>query len=338
MGWTDPACWGKALVGVVLLVIFGVIETRVAEPMFNLALFRIRAFSAGNLAVLLASLGRGGMMFMLIIWLQGIWLPLHGYSFERTPLWAGVYMLPLTIGFLIAGPASGWLSDRFGARPFATGGMLVAALDFWLLEQLPVDFHYLWFAALLLLMGLALGLFSSPNQSGIMNSLPADQRGAGAGMTTTFQNAAQVLSIGIFFSLMIAGLSSSLPSTMERGLRDEGVPAATASSIAHQPPVGLLFASFLGYNPMGELLKPVQDDMPPAAMRDLTSRSYFPKLMAEPFSDGLRFSFGFAALACLVAAGASWLRGGHYVHPGAHAHAREAIETLDGELAAPAVE
>ena len=149
--------------------------------MFRLGLFRIRAFTAGSIASLLASLGRGGLMFMLIIWLQGIWLPLHGYSFSETPLWAGIYMLPLTVGFLVAGPASGWLSDRFGARPFATGGMLLAALAFFLLELLPVDFDYRAFAALLLLIGLAMGLFASPNQTGIMNSLPPHRRGVGAG-------------------------------------------------------------------------------------------------------------------------------------------------------------
>ena len=227
MGWTSPKVVASMGGGLVLLAIFAFIETRVDDPMFRLSLFRIRAFTAGNIATLLASLGRGGLMFMLIMWLQGIWLPLHGYSFSSTPLWAGIYMLPLTAGFLIAGPASGYLSDRFGARPFATGGMLVAALSFFLLELLPVNFNYLWFGLLLLLVGLGMGLFASPNQAGIMNSLPPDQRGAGAGMATTFQNSALVLSIGIFFSLMILGLASSLPSTLHQGLLAQGVPPPT---------------------------------------------------------------------------------------------------------------
>ena len=166
MGWTNPLVLAELIGGLLLLVAFVVIELRTKDPMFSLGLFRIRAFTAGTLATFLASLGRGGLMFMLIIWLQGIWLPLHGYSFSETPLWAGIYMLPLTVGFLIAGPVSGWLSDRFGARPFATGGMLVAALTFLLLELLPVNFDYRAFAALLLLMGLGMGLFAVAQPDG----------------------------------------------------------------------------------------------------------------------------------------------------------------------------
>ena len=245
MGWTSPLVLTLVVGGIVVLGLFAWIETRVPDPMFRLSLFRIRAFTAGNLASLLAALGRGGLQFILIIWLQGIWLPEHGYSFEHTPLWAGIYMLPLTIGFLVAGPVSGLLSDRFGARPFATGGMVVAAASFLLLDLLPVDFDYLAFAALLLLNGLAMGLFSSPNRAGIMNSLPPDQRGAGAGMTSTFQNAATVLSIGIFFSMLILGLASSLPTTLAAGLTAQGIPTATAAQVAALPPVGTLFAALL---------------------------------------------------------------------------------------------
>ena len=181
MGWTKPFVLGMLIGGLGLLAVFCVIERHVEEPMFHLDLFRIRAFAAGNLATLLAAMGRGGLQFILIIWLQGIWLPQHGYDFAETPLWAGIYMLPLIAGFLIAGPASGWLSDRFGARPFATGGMLLAALSFFLLIVLPVDFAYIWFAAILLLNGIGMGLFASPNSAGVMNALPREQRGAGAG-------------------------------------------------------------------------------------------------------------------------------------------------------------
>ena len=225
--------------------------------MFRIPLFRIRAFTAGNLASLMSALGRGGLMFILIIWLQGIWLPRHGYSFSSTPLWAGIYMLPLTTGFLIAGPASGWLSDRFGARPFATGGMLLGAATFGLLEVLPVNFTYPWFAVLLLMNGLAMGLFASPNRAAIMNSLPPDQRGQGSGMSTTFQNSAMVLSIGIFFTLIITGLSAHLPATLARGLTAQGVPAAAAARVgrpAARP--ATVFGAFLGYNPIASLLGP----------------------------------------------------------------------------------
>jgi MFS family permease len=332
MGWTSPRTLTELIGGLVLLAIFAVIEVRTNEPMFQLGLFRIRAFTAGSIASLLASLGRGGLMFMLIIWLQGIWLPLHGYSFERTPLWAGIYMLPLTAGFLIAGPLSGWLSDRFGARPFATGGMLVAALMFLFLEMLPVNFNYVLFALLLLGIGLAMGLFASPNQTGIMNSLPPHRRGVGAGMSATFQNSAIVLSIGIFFSLMIIGLSGALPGALHHGLTQQGVPPADATRISQLPPVGLLFASFLGYNPMKQLLGPhVLHHLSHQHAAYLTGRSYFPGLISGPFSSGLHEAFGFAIVACLIAAGASWLRGGHYVHD---VHGTEPVtEWAEGEVA-----
>jgi len=315
MGWGNPWVLAALIGGAIVLAIFCVIETRVAEPMFHISLFKIRAFTFGNLASLLASLGRGGLMFVLIIWLQGIWLPQHGYSFEKTPLWAGIYMLPLTVGFLVAGPLSGYLSDRFGARLFATGGMVVAALSFvWLLE-LPVNFSYWQFALALLLNGIGMGLFASPNRAGIMNSLPARQRGVGAGMTSTFQNAAMVLSIGIFFSLMIAGLSSNLPHTMEAGLTSQGVSSAQAHQIAGLPAVSVLFASLLGYNPVQTLLGPsTLSHLSVAHQHFLTGRSFFPQLISGPFSDGLGVAFGFAIAACLVAAIASLLRGGKYVH------------------------
>ncbi len=319
MGWANPRVLAALIGGVAVLVAFAVIESRVPDPMFRLSLFRIRAFAAGNVASLLAALGRGGIMFILIIWLQGIWLPLHGYSFVDTPLWAGIYMLPMTAGFLLSGPVSGYLSDRYGARPFATGGMVAAAASFGLLEVLPINFSYVWFALLLLVNGLAMGLFASPNRAGIMNSLPPQERGVGAGMTATFQNAAMVLSIGIFFTLIIAGLSSHLPQAMYSGLTAQGVPATAAHRVAQLPPTGALFAALLGYNPMRSMLGPVLQHMPAAHVAQLTGRSFFPTLIAGPFSAGLGLAFDFALVACAIAAVASWLRGGKYYHDDASA-------------------
>jgi len=318
MGWTSPFVLSMLFGGVVVLVIFGYIETKVANPMFRLPLFRIRAFTGGNFASLLAGLGRGGMMFMLIIWLQGIWLPRHGYAFSDTPLWAGIYMLPMTAGFLLAGPLSGYLSDRFGARPFATGGMLVAALSFGLLTLLPVNFSYVWFALLLLMNGLGMGLFASPNRAGIMNSLPPRQRGAGAGMVATFQNSAMVLSIGIFFTLIITGLASSLPRVMLSGLLAHGVPRSAAVAAAKLPPTSTVFAALLGYNPMKTLLASTLPHLSPSTAAYLTGRSFFPALITRPFGTGLHEALFFGMAALLLAAGASWLRGGkyHYREPG----------------------
>jgi MFS family permease len=324
MGWTSPLVLTLIGAGLAVLAVFCVIETRAvgflsglkggAEPMFRLALFRIRPFTAGNMASLLAGLGRGGLMFTLIIWLQGIYLPIHGYSFTSTPLWAGIAMLPLTVGFLVAGPVSGYLSDRFGARPFSTGGMLVAALSFVLLELLPVDFAYWQFAVILLVNGIGMGLFASPNRAGIMNSLPPERRGVGAGMSATFQNSAMVLSIGIFFTLIILGLASALPPALSHGLVAQGVPHADASRIAGLPPVSIMFAALLGYNPVKTLLGPVLTKLPASHAAYLTGHSFFPMLISGPFQQGLRVAFDFSIAACVVAAVASLLRGRKYVH------------------------
>ena len=285
-----------------------------AEPMFQLDLFRIRAFTAGNLASLLAGLGRGGLMFILIIWLQGIWLPRHGYSFESTPLWAGIFMLPLTVGFLIAGPASGWLSDRFGARPFATGGMLVAALSFVLLELLPVNFDLLEVRADPAANGIGMGLFASPNRAAIMNSLPPDRRGVGAGMSATFQNTSMVLSIGIFFSLMILGLAGSLPATLNHGLAAHGVPAADAPGWPPCRRCRCCSPRCSATTRCSRCSARPWPSCPPAHASYLTGHTFFPSLISAPFHDGLVVAFAFAIAACLIAAVASWLIGGKYVH------------------------
>jgi len=314
MGWGNPLVLTAMIGGVVCLGFFTFLETKVKAPMFQIQLFRIRAFAAGNVAALLAALARGGLMFILIIWLQGIWLPQHGYSFAETPLWAGIYMLPLTAGFLVAGPIAGILSDRFGSRIFATVGVAVSALIFAVFQLLPANFNYVVFAVLLAVYGLSSGLFASPNQAGIMNSLPAKQRGAGAGMAATFQNSAQVLSIGIFFTLIILGLSATLPHTLYHGLVVEGVPAATATRISHLPAVGSLFASFLGFNPIGSLLGPTLAQLTHAQQAYLTGRAFFPHLISGPFLNGLHEAFDFAFAACALAAVASWLRGGKYIH------------------------
>jgi MFS family permease len=253
---------------------------------------------------------------MLIIWLQGIWLPLHGYDYESTPLWAGIYLLPLTVGFLVAGPLSGTLSDRFGARAFATGGLLLVAATFVGFLLLPTDFDYRWFALLLALNGIGSGLFSAPNTTAIMNSVPAHQRGAASGMRGTFFNSGTSLSIGIFFSLMIAGLASTLPRSLFAGLTGQGVPDRIASQVAQLPPVGSLFAAFLGYNPIQTLLAPTGTLARVTSQQRarLTGKEFFPHLMTQPFHHGLVIVFIAAGAMTVVAALASLLRGDRYIH------------------------
>ena len=315
MGWSSAPVLSLLAAGAVAMAAFAVIEGRVTAPMFRLPLFKIRAFTFGTLSTFLSAVGRGGLMFMLIIWLQGVWLRLHGYSFEETPLWAGICMLPLSVGFLIAGPISGLLSDRLGARYFATGGMIGAAASLMLLMLLPIDFSYGAFASILLLSGVSMGAFAAPNRAAVMNSLPARDRGAGGGMNATFQNSAQVLSIGIFFTLMIIGLSTTLSTTLKHGLMQHGVSATVADHVGSLPPVSVLFAAFLGYNPIRALLGPgVLAHLSAANRAALVGHTFFPKLITAPFREGLTAAFTFATVACLIAAAASWSRGSRYVH------------------------
>jgi MFS family permease len=317
MGWLNPRVLTALIAGVALLALFGLIETRVAQPMIRLGLFKIRAFAAGNAAALFASVARGGLQFMLIIWLQGIWLPLHGYNYSDTPLWAGVFLLPLTAGFLISGPLSGYLSDRFGARTFATAGMLIFAVTFIGLLLLPIDFPYWAFALLIGLNGVGSGAFGAPNGSAIMSSVPADQRGAASGVRSTFQNSGTSLSIGLFFSLLIIGLSGTLPRTLSAGLQQHGVSSSVAHQVAQLPPVSSVFASFLGVNPIQHLLAPTGElaRLPAASVNTLTGRQFFPQLISGPFHHGLVVVFSAAAVLSLLGAVASLLRGGRYQAP-----------------------
>jgi MFS family permease len=332
MGWTNPLVLAGVFGGVALLIAFCLTELRVKQPMFDLKLLRIRAFAAGNAATLLASIARGGLQFMLIIWLQGIWLVLHGYAFKDTPLWSGIYLLPLTCGFVVFGPLSGKLSDKHGARAFASGGLLVSAAAFAGLIFLPTDFDYPAFATLIFIAGAGMGLFSAPNAAAIMNSVPARQRGAASGMLATFQNSGFVLSIGIFFSLMIAGLASTLPTTLTNGLTAHGVPHAIAHQIGQAPPVASLFAAFLGYNPVHQLLGPtgVLQQLPPAQAAVLTGKQFFPQLLTGPFHHGLEIVFSTAIVFLVIAAGASLMRGGRYVHD------EQSVATADAGAPAPA--
>ena len=317
MGWSNPLVIAAIVIGLLLLVAFVFVETRVADPMFHLALFKIRMFTAGNIAGFISALARGGLQFMLIIWLQGIWLPLHGYNYADTPLWAGIYMTPLLIGFVVMGPISGFLSDRFGARFFSTAGMVVQAIGFLGLTFLPPNFNYVWFAILLLVLGLGSGLFASPNTSSIMSSVPPETRGVSSGMRATFQNGASVFSIGIFFSLVTAGLAAALPSAFFNGLTKYGVPGQVANQIAHLPPTAALFGAFLGYNPIGVLLPPAtltKLGVSQANQATLLGKTFFPNLISAPFMDGLRIVFYMSAVLCVIGAVASLLRGKRYIH------------------------
>ncbi|MDL9946316.1 MFS transporter [Gordonia sp. ABSL11-1] len=331
MGWSNPWVLTGLIGGVIVLAAFVIIETKVASPLFELSLFKNRSFTFGNIANLMASIGRGGLQFILIIWLQGIWLPQHGYDYSRTPLWAGIYMVPMTIGFLLSAPISGALSDKLGTKWFTTTGMAITAGTFAALIAMPVDFDYWVFALVMLINGIGMGLFASPNRAEVMNSLPITSRGSGAGMMTTFQNAAMVLSIGLFFSLMIAGLSAHLPDAMFGGLTANGMPNAPADGIAHLPTVGILFAAFLGYNPIREVGGQALQGLPQASVDHLTGLDFFPHLISDPFHDGLTAAFTFALICCILGAVAS-------LFTGSSKDAVDSPETVGAELAAVAAD
>ena len=313
-GWGNPWVISGIVGGIALLVAFVIIELKSSSPMFEMRLFRIRPYAMANLAGLMAAIGRGGMQFMLIIWLQGIWLPLHGYSYSDTPLWAGIYLLPLTVGFLVAGPISGALSDKHGARWFSTVGMLIVTATFVALLLIPVNFSYGWFVAITFLNGIGSGMFSAPNRTAIMNSVPANQRGSASGMAGTVLNGGSSLSIGIFFSLMVVGLASSLPSALYSGLAGNGVAHAAATQVSQSPPVGSLFAAFLGFNPIQTMLDGVGVHV--SSTSPLVGKEFFPHLISGPFHDGLVEVFVAAAIMSVIAAVASFVIGEHFVHPG----------------------
>ncbi|EET90113.1 MAG: MFS transporter [Candidatus Micrarchaeales archaeon] len=315
LGWSNPLILSLLGIGILLLAIFVFIELKSRFPMFNMALFKIRAFTFGNISLFLAGISRGGLQFMLIIWLQGIWLPLHGVPFSQTPFDAALDMIPFIVGFMFFGPLSGYLSDRYGARLLSTIGMLVNVAGFLVLATLPAEFNFVAFAAIIFFLGVGQGLFAAPNTTAIMNSLPAERRGSGSGMRATFMNVSFMFSLAIFFTLLISGFAISLPHSLYSGLVSANVPASTANSIASLPPTAAIFSAFLGYNPLKTLIPAsVLSSLPSSTVSAITSKSFFPKIISSAFMSGMRLVFYLGALLSLVAAIASALRGPKYIH------------------------
>jgi EmrB/QacA subfamily drug resistance transporter len=317
MGWGNPLVIAGMITSLILLVAFPFIESRVRDPMFRLELFKRRAFAAGNFASFLASISRGGVMLMLVILLQAIWLPLHGIRYEDTPLWAGIYMLPMTGGFILMGPLSGWLSDRYGARGFSTLGMIISAVMFLILTTFPYNFEYVSFALALFVMGLAMGMFASPNTASIMNSVTPEHRGSAAGMRSTLQNSGSTIGLSLLFTITLIALSNSLPHSLNTALASAGAPQL-ASVLDQIPPTTALFAAFLGYNPMqtilSELPSNITGSLTSQSRTVLTGMTWFPHAIAPAFMSSLNVAFYFNAGLALLAAAASALRGKRYVY------------------------
>ncbi len=320
MGWGNPYVIAGLASGTALLVAFPFIERVVKYPMFKLNLFRIRTFSAGVFAGFLASIARGGVMIMLSILLQGIWLPLHGINYTDTPFWAGVYLLPLSAGFVTMGPISGALSDRYGARGLASLGMVITCGTFLGLATLPYNFSYVEFAVLVYVQGAGMGMFAAPNTASIMNSVPPENRGAASGMRTTLQNTGMVASIAAFFAVIVLSLSQGLPAAFASSLTQAGAPQLIHYFTALSPTQSL-FSAFLGYNPVTSILA----QLPPSVAASLSSQTvstltglhWFPSAIAKSFMSSLHGAFYVSAALSGVAAVASLLRGKRYIHEAA---------------------
>ncbi len=321
MGWGNPWVWGGFLTGAALLLLFLRIETRVPDPMFRLQFFRVRAFSAGVSSSFLGSVARGGMMLLLVLWFQGIWLPLHGYSFAETPFWAGVMMAPMMVGFIVAGPVSGWISDRKGARVISTVGMALGSATFFALAFLPSDFAYWQMAVIIFLQGCGMGMFASPNAASVMNSVPAENRGAASGMLATLQNIGQQTSMALFFTILVLGLSTGLSVSVSGALAgahvgppDQGI----LTTIVSSDPTGALFGAFLGENPMTGILAhastvPGWQALPLSTQSTLTAPHFFATAIAGAFSSAMSEAFMFAGLVTALSAVISAFRGERYV-------------------------
>jgi EmrB/QacA subfamily drug resistance transporter len=312
MGWGNPWVMAALFSGAALLFAFPFIERRVVDPMFNISLFKNRQFATANIATFLSSISRGGVMVMLVVLLQGIWLPLHGYSYDSTPFWAGIFMLPMSIGIALTGPLSGWLSDKHGARVLATVGMIITGAAFLVFTLLPANFEYFPFAIILLVLGIGNGIFMSPNMASVMNSCPPEHRGAASGMRATLQNCGQTISQAIFFAIIIISLNATLPVALSASVASTGAPPQIAAAFSHTPASGALFGAFLGYNPIRTLLQgmgPLVAGLPQNTVDTLTSQTFFPNAIAAPFMTALTIAFIFAAILCFLAAVFSGLRG-----------------------------
>ncbi|MGC8623214.1 MAG: MFS transporter [Candidatus Micrarchaeia archaeon] len=311
MGWSNPLVLLAFVLGIMLIILFVFVEKHVTEPLFNLMLFKIRAFSFGNISLFFNALARGAVMFLIIIWLQGIYLPMHGYPYLQTPFWAGVYILPLMIGMVIIAPISGHLTDKYGARIFATAGMLIVALSLFLLIFLPYNFNLLEFELIIFLNGLGNGFFASPNTTAIMNSISSDDRGAGNGMRMTLSNIGSTISMAIFFSITITVFSVGVPAAMYNAAI-KIMPQQTATYLSKLSPSGLLFAAFLGIDPLAAVKS--SGNLSQAALQALSSPTFLPSVIGPSFIIGLRYSLYISIALILIGAVFSALRGGKYVH------------------------
>ena len=314
MGWTNPLVIASFVAGTALIIAFIPIELRQEEPLFKLSLFRVRPFTYGVMALFLSSLARGAIMFLITIWLQGIYLPLHGFSYTETPFWAGIYMLPMLVGTVMMAPIGGSLTDRYGARIVATVGMAIIAVSLYLLTLLPYNFNLVEFESILFLNGIGNGLFASPNTTSIMNALPPRDRGAGNGMRQTLSNVGSTISMAMFFTIAMSVFSQYVPIRIHDIALSYGLPTDVANALANIPASSLLFATFLGMDPASVLPSSAINNLPTNVVKLLDSNTFLPSVLGPPFMIGLRFSLYISIAFVLIGAVLSYMRGGRYVY------------------------
>jgi MFS family permease len=310
MGWGSPWVITALVIGTSLLITFPFIEGRVKQPMFRLGLFKIRGFAMGSFASMITGMGMMGIMFVIILLFQGTWLPLHGYSYSSVPFWAGIFMLPMTVGMGIFGPIGGKLSDKHDSKDIATIGLIMSALAILFLTTISANFLYVEMAVLLFVFGAGYGMFNAPNASALMSSVPPEERGVASGMFATMRNIGTTASMGIFFTILIVAMTSVLPHTLFTGLNRAGVNFQVAKSLSSLPPTDAIFSALLGINPIEEIITLLHlgSQISPSAFATITKATWFPGVFAPAFMSSIRKVFYVALTITLIGALISYMR------------------------------
>ncbi len=310
-GWTNPFVIGSIIIGILALGMFVLIEKRVKEPMFDISLFKIRDFWTGNLSLFIVSLTRQGLILILIMLFQGIWLPLNGYSYASTPFWSGIYTMPFMLAFIAMGPVSGYLSDKYGGRIFTIGGLLATAFGFLLLTIVPYNFNYIWFVPALFIIGAGMALFSSPNTADIMSSVPRKRRSAASGMRTTITNCAMAVSFPLYFAIIFTTMGGALPNALSSTLHSSGAPSSIIPYISSISPTEALFSALLGYNPVSSILSGLPEvtaKLSGSIINKITSLTFFPDAIGSAYMRGFREVVRISAILLIISAVVSYFK------------------------------
>lgn len=306
MGWGNPLVLLSIIGGSALLVIFVLWERKANNPMLDLHMFRFRNFSIGSITGFISAMSIMGLLYMLTLLFQGIWLPLHGYSFSITPLWAGIYMLPMTISMGVFGVVAGKLSNKTRIKWFTVFGLILSGMSLFFLSLLPYNFKYYQMMIMLVIFGMGYGLFNSPNIASVMSSVPPQDRGSASGMLNNMRNTGYVASMGVFFSILISGLSSNLPASLSNALNKAGA-SSVSGTVSKMPPSVAIFGSFLGINPVSHFIPPV-NNLSSSTISLIEGNTWFSQAFSMPFMSSLDTVYYVSGAIAIVAGLISVLR------------------------------